>query len=99
MVWEVTLNQQSLTVPTYAMTDSGAEGVSFVNTNWATSKGLHLEPMKQHMPLLNFNREEDKSATVTHFLVGDLKLHNYLDKKAFLFATCLSQYPIILGLP
>jgi hypothetical protein len=51
------------------------------------------------MPLLNFNREEDKSATVTHFLVGDLKLHNYVDKKAFLFATCLLYYLIILGLP
>jgi hypothetical protein len=51
------------------------------------------------MPLLNFNREEDESATVTHFLVKDLKLHNYLDKKAFLFATCLLRYLIILGLP
>jgi hypothetical protein len=99
MVWEVTLNQQSLTVPTYAMTDSGAEGVSFVDTDWATSKGLHLELMKRHMPLLNFNGEEDESATVTHFLVGDLKLHDYLDKKAFLFATCLLRYLIILGLP
>jgi hypothetical protein len=63
------------------------------------SKGLHLELMKQHMPLLNFNREEDESATVMHFLVRDLKLHDHLDKKAFLFATRLSQYLIILGLP
>jgi hypothetical protein len=55
--------------------------------------------MKQHMPLLNFNREEDKSATIIHFLVKDLKLHNYLDKKAFLFTTCLLRYLIILGLP
>jgi hypothetical protein len=53
------------------------------------SKGLHLELIKQHMPLLNFNREEDKSTTVMHFLVRDLKLYNYLDKKAFLFATYL----------
>jgi hypothetical protein len=67
--------------------------------NWATSKGLKLEPMKRHMPLLNFNREEDESATITHFLVRDLKLHNHLDKKAFLFATRLSRYLIILGLP
>jgi hypothetical protein len=51
------------------------------------------------MPLLNFNREEDKSTTIIHFLVKDLKLHNYLDKKAFLFTTCLLQYLIILELP
>jgi hypothetical protein len=51
------------------------------------------------MPLLNFYREEDNSATITHFLVRDLKLYNYLDKKAFLFATCLLYYLIILGLP
>jgi hypothetical protein len=99
MVWEVTLSQQSLTVLTYAMTNSGAEGVSFVDINWATSKGLKLEPMKRHMPLLNFNREEDESATVTHFIVADLRLHDHLDKKAFLFATRLSRYLIILGLP
>jgi hypothetical protein len=41
------------------------------------------------MPLLNFNREEDKSATVIHFLVRDLKLYNYLEKKVFLFTTYL----------
>jgi hypothetical protein len=51
------------------------------------------------MPLLNFYREENNSATVTHFLVRDLKLYNYLDKKAFLFATRLLRYLIILGLP
>jgi hypothetical protein len=55
--------------------------------------------MKRRMPLLNFHREEDNSATVTHFLVRDLKLHDHLDKKAFLFTTRLSRYPIILGLP
>jgi hypothetical protein len=53
------------------------------------SKGLKLELIKQHMPLLNFNREEDKSATVIHFLVRDLKLYNYLERRVFLFATCL----------
>jgi hypothetical protein len=99
MVWEVTLNQRSLTVPTYAMTDSGAEGVCFVDKNWATSKGFKLEPMKRHMPLLNFNGDGEESATVTHFMVANLRLHDHLDKKAFLFATRLSRYPIILGLP
>jgi hypothetical protein len=63
------------------------------------SKGLKLELIKQHMPLLNFYKEEDNSATVMHFLVRDLKLYNYLDKKAFLFTTYLLYYLIILGLP
>jgi hypothetical protein len=51
------------------------------------------------MPLLNFNREEDESTTVMHFIVANLRLHDHLDKKAFLFATRLSRYLIILGLP
>jgi hypothetical protein len=51
------------------------------------------------MPLLNFNRDREESATVTHFIVANLRLHNHLDKKAFLFATRLSRYPIILELP
>jgi hypothetical protein len=55
--------------------------------------------MKQHMPLLNFNRDREESATITHFIVANLRLHNHLDKKAFLFTTRLSRYLIILGLP
>jgi hypothetical protein len=50
------------------------------------------------MPLINFNEEENDSATVTHFLVANLRIHNYLEKKAFLFATNLFYYLIILEL-
>jgi hypothetical protein len=48
------------------------------------------------MPLLNFNREEEESAIVTYFLVANLRINNYLEKNAFLFATNLSYYLIIL---
>ena len=51
------------------------------------------------MPLVNFNREEDNSTTITYFLVTNLRINNYLEKEAFLFATNLSYYLIILGLP
>jgi hypothetical protein len=54
--------------------------------------------MKTLMPLINFNREEDDSATVIHFLVANLRIHNHLEKKAFLFATNLFYYLIILEL-
>jgi hypothetical protein len=99
MVWEASLEQDTCTIPTYAMTDSGAEGVAFVDKNWAVSRGFHLELMRTPMPLLNFNGEGDDSATVTHFLVADLRIHDHLEKDAFLFATNLSHYPIILGVP
>jgi hypothetical protein len=55
--------------------------------------------MKTLMPLINFNREEDDSATITHFLVINLRIHDHLKKKAFLFTTNLFYYLIILGLP
>ena len=51
------------------------------------------------MPLVNFNREEDNSTTITYFLVTNLRINNYLEKEAFLFATNLFYYLIILGLP
>lgn len=51
------------------------------------------------MPLLNFNREGEESTTITHFLVTNLRIHNHLEKDAFLFATNLSHYLIILGIP
>ena len=98
MVWKASLEQGTCTVPTYAMTDSRAKGVAFVDKNWATSRGFQLEPMKTPMPLLNFNGEGEESATVTHFLVADLRMHNHLEKDAFLFATNLSYYLIILGI-
>jgi hypothetical protein len=40
MVWKVSLEQGNCTVPTYAMTNSGAKGVAFVDRNWATSNGF-----------------------------------------------------------
>ena len=51
------------------------------------------------MPLVNFNREENNSTTITYFLVTNLRINNYLEKKAFLFTTNLFYYLIILGLP
>ena len=62
------------------------------------SRGFKLELIKTLMPLLNFNREGEESATVTYFLVANLRIHNYLEKNAFLFATNLSYYLIILGI-
>ncbi|KAH0358938.1 hypothetical protein KCU65_g10168, partial [Aureobasidium melanogenum] len=99
MVWEVSLEQGDLQVATYAMTDSGAEGVGFVDKNWAIAKGFQLEPMSTPLPLINFNGLEDDSASVTHFIVVSLRLHDHLEKDAFLFVTTLSHYPIILGIP
>ena len=55
--------------------------------------------MKIPIPLLNFNREGEESITITHFLVADLRIYNYLEKKAFLFTTNLFYYLIILGIP
>ena len=55
--------------------------------------------MKISIPLLNFNKEGEKSTTITHFLVADLRIYNYLKKEAFLFTTNLFHYPIILGIP
>jgi hypothetical protein len=99
MVWQASLEQGPYTVLTYAMTDTGAEGVCFVDKNWATSCGFALELMKRPMPLVNFNGQEEESATVTHFLVANLRIHDHTEKEAFLFATHLSHYPIILGIP
>ena len=50
------------------------------------------------MPLLNFYRGEDKSATVTYLIVADIRIGNHLDKRQFFFVTTLSYYLIILGI-
>jgi hypothetical protein len=55
--------------------------------------------MKTPMPLINFNREEDRSATVNYFAVADLRLGDHLEKRQFFFVTTLSHHPIILGIP
>ena len=51
------------------------------------------------MPLVNFNRQEEELATVTYFLVANLRIYDYTEKEAFLFVTSLLYYPIILGIP
>ena len=62
------------------------------------SRGFKLELIKILIPLLNFNREGEESATITYFLVTNLRIYNYLEKNAFLFTTNLSYYLIILGI-
>jgi hypothetical protein len=99
MVWRVSLEQRPCVAPTYAMTDTGAEGVCFVDKDWAASRGFSLQRMKREMPLVNFNGQEDESATVTHFIVATLRIHDHTEEEAFLFVTHLSHYPIILGIP
>lgn len=51
------------------------------------------------MPLINFNKQEEESTTVTHFLITNLRIYNHIEKEAFLFVISLSHYPIILGIP
>ena len=63
------------------------------------SRGYYLEPIKTPIPLFNFNGEGEESTIITYFLVADLRIYNYLEKEAFLFATNLFYYLIILGIP
>ena len=98
MVWKVVVQQGDLSILTYAMTDSGAEGIGFMDRKWAETLNLTAKPLSRPVPVSGFHGEEVEDDTVTHHVEADLAMGDYHQKKALFYVTRLSRNPIILGL-
>ena len=98
IVWKVVVQQGDLSILTYAMTDSGAEGIGFMDRKWAETLNLTAKPLPRPVPVSGFHGEEVEDGTVTHYVEADLAMGDHHQKKALFYVTRLSRYPIILGL-
>lgn len=98
MILPVTLKVGEETIPTYAMTDTGAEGKGFVDLNWAQGRQLPLQELKRPIRLEVFDGREAETRSITHYLKTDMVVGDHRETICLL-ATQLAHYPIILGMP
>ena len=98
MILPVTLETRELKLPTYAMTDTGAEGLAFVDREWAHEQKLPLTRLRRPFGLNVFDGSETESGRVTHCAHAWMRIQDHYEPIQ-LFVTQLAHYPVILGLP
>lgn len=94
---ELTVRDKSF--PTYALTDSGAEGKSFIDQSWAQERQLPLWPLRHPFQIEVFDGRSAESGMCTHYVRGQLRIQDHVQKNALFFVTQLAHYPIVLGMP
>ena len=98
IILPATLEIGGKVLPTYAMTDTGAEGKGFVDRSWAESHELPSRKLKNPIGLEVFDGREAESGLLTHYVTARMRIEDhYEDIK--LFVTQLAHYPVILGMP
>jgi transposase InsO family protein len=98
MVLPLTLEEKT-EMPTYGMLDTGCEGQSFIDTDWAQDQRIELLPLKKPLALEAFDGREVECGRVTHYARISMKIHDHCEKKMTFLATRLAHYPVVLGLP
>ena len=99
MILPVTLERGELRLPTYALTDSGAEGKAFIDESWARSQNLPLIALRRPFALNVFDGTETSSGAVAYFVQSGMRIHDHFEPKIRLYVTKLAHYPVVLGLP
>ena len=99
MVLPAALTISDLTIPTYALLDTGAEGKCFVDQSWARQHNLPLLPLRHPFNIEVFDGRTAESGMCTQFVRAQLRIQDHVQKNAMLFVTQLAHYPIVLGMP
>jgi hypothetical protein len=98
-ILSVTVRQNDLSEPTYALIDTGCEGYAFIDKEYAQDKGIKLTPLSRPFSLYGYDGAEGDSRAVKEYARCDIQNGDHVDKDVVLYATPLSHYPIVLGHP
>jgi hypothetical protein len=98
IILPVTLEEESKALPTFAMTDSGAEGKAFIDLSWAESHNLPLKKLRRPIILEVFDGREAESGSITHYVQTRMRIEDH-SEEIKLLVTQLAHYPVILGMP
>jgi hypothetical protein len=84
-------------IPSYAMTDSGAEGKGFIDESWARSQNLHLRPLTRPFEIEVFDGHPAESGQITHYVRAGLRIvdHYPSNQIALLFHIPLVQWDAV----
>ena len=86
-------------IPSYAMTDSGAEGKGFIDESWAKSQNLQFRPLKRPFEIEVFDGRPAESGQITHYIRAGLRIADHYQKNMLFYVTRLASYPMVLGMP
>ncbi|OBS16093.1 hypothetical protein FPOA_27763 [Fusarium poae] len=86
-------------IPSYAMTDSGAEGKGFIDESWAKSQNLKFRPLKRTFEIEVFDGRPAESGKVAYYVRAGLRIADHEQKSMIFYVTQLASYPIVLGMP
>lgn len=86
-------------IPTYAMTDTGAEGKAFIDESWARSHNLPFRPLKNPLEVEVFDGRPAESGAITHYIRASMRIADHQQERVMFYVTQLASYPIILGMP
>jgi transposase InsO family protein len=78
------------------MTDTGANGMGFINRTFALENRLQLRPLDKTVPLRGFNGEISTGDRITHGAQVTLRIRNHKEH-IWLLVTNLGEHDIILG--
>jgi hypothetical protein len=98
IILPITLGEEEKAIPTYAITDSRAEGKGFVDRSWAESHKLPLKRLRQPFGIITFNSDLSTDRTVTQYVETTIRVEDH-SKTIRLNITQLAHYPVILGMP
>lgn len=73
-------------IPTYALTNTRAEGKAFIDKEWAKAHDISLLPLKKPFNLEVINRRSSKDA-VTHYALVSCRINNHIQDTIIMFTT------------
>ena len=79
IILPVTLEIDGKTLPTCAMTDTGAEGKGFIDRSWAKSHELPLKKLKNPIRLEVFDGREAESGLLTHYVTVCMRVEDHCE--------------------
>jgi hypothetical protein len=99
LILSVTVRQNDLSEPTYALIDTGCEGYAFIDKEYAQDKGIQLTLLSRPFSLYGYDGAEGDSCTMKEYVRYNIQNGDHVDKDVVLYATLLLYYPIVLGHP
>ena len=98
LVVSCTLSFQDRQIPTYALLDTGATGIAFIDEDFVNYHDIPLAPLKQPRQLEVIDGRPISSGNITHMAVTQMSIHDHSETLP-MFVTRLGHYPVVLGIP
>ena len=87
MVLPVTLATNNYTLPTYALTDSGAAAKAFIDRSWAEAHELPMRPLRRSFEIEVIDSRPSESGKVTYFVKCLMQINDHYKKRLRFFVT------------